>query len=116
MSYFCGVLLSVDRLFSLFFPLFVRSDCDDDSECVGDLVCMQRDGNEDVPGCGGENVGWRDGVDFCIRRYNDGEIMSLPPPLELFSLPEEDMSPGTPFLERVGDNNVSNLPRCKGKL
>lgn len=30
-----------------------QGDCDDDSQCAGDLKCFQRDGGMDVPGCSG---------------------------------------------------------------
>ena len=26
-------------------------DCDSNSDCEGDMMCLQRDGGEDVPGC-----------------------------------------------------------------
>ena len=42
-----------------------RGDCDLDSDCVGELVCFERDGVENnVPGCDGIAVA---DVDFCIR-------------------------------------------------
>ena len=34
-----------------------EGDCDSDSDCEGDLVCMERDGYESVPGCVGEGGG-----------------------------------------------------------
>lgn len=38
------------------FPLGkCQGDCDTDDECAGDLVCFQRDGNEHVPGCSGND-------------------------------------------------------------
>ena len=38
------------------FPLGqCQGDCDNDEECQSGLVCMQRDGGEDVPGCEGED-------------------------------------------------------------
>jgi len=38
------------------FPLGpCQGDCDNDDECQPGLVCMQRDGGEDVPGCEGED-------------------------------------------------------------
>ena len=38
------------------FPLGqCQGDCDNDDECQAGLVCMQRDGGEDVPGCEGED-------------------------------------------------------------
>jgi len=39
-------------------------DCDNDFDCVGDLICFQRDGEvNNVPGCPGRAV---DNVDYCI--------------------------------------------------
>ena len=45
-----------------------EGDCDSDSDCVGDLVCRQRSGNEAVSGCTGEG-GSRDvyGKDICMQ-------------------------------------------------
>jgi hypothetical protein len=43
-------------------------DCDDDSDCEGDLLCYQRDGDEDVPGCvWGDNSALHkaDDSDYC---------------------------------------------------
>ena len=34
-----------------------EGDCDVDSDCEGDLICLQRDGYENVPGCVGEGGG-----------------------------------------------------------
>mmetsp|Transcript_26813 Transcript_26813/g.58154 ORF Transcript_26813/g.58154 Transcript_26813/m.58154 type:complete len:409 (+) Transcript_26813:97-1323(+) len=40
-----------------------QGDCDDDSDCKGDLVCFERDGYEDVPGCNGRgDKDW----DYCV--------------------------------------------------
>ena len=37
---------------SLVTPLAMcEGDCDYDSDCKGDLICFQRDGDESVPGC-----------------------------------------------------------------
>ena len=30
-----------------------EGDCDNDSECAGDMICFQRPSNEVVPGCVG---------------------------------------------------------------
>jgi len=47
-----------------------EADCDDDTDCTGNLICYQRDGSEEVPGCRGDaRYGW----DYC--RWPD----SLPP-------------------------------------
>merc|ERR1711865_1176425 len=40
-----------------------EGDCDNDSQCASGLVCIQRDGHADVPGCGsaGGTADW----DYC---------------------------------------------------
>lgn len=39
------------------FPMAAcQGDCDTDSDCIGDLVCFQRGGLEEVPGCMGSGV------------------------------------------------------------
>ena len=46
------------------FPLQVcQGDCDSDTDCVGTLRCMQRTGNEIVPGCIGSP---EEGRDYCV--------------------------------------------------
>ena len=43
-------------------------DCDNDSECSGDLVCFQRRGNaQSVPGCIGTT---KSDVDYCIDKHD----------------------------------------------
>merc|ERR1711998_761021 len=39
-----------------------KGDCDVDTDCQGNLVCMQRSGAEPIPGCTGTAVG---GYDYC---------------------------------------------------
>jgi hypothetical protein len=49
------------------FPLgMCEGDCDNDSECAGDLVCFQRRANQAVPGCSG---GTSDSspTDYCVE-------------------------------------------------
>ena len=41
-------------------------DCDNDDQCVGDLICFQRTGDEFVPGC--TNVPGFTTEDFCIPK------------------------------------------------
>eukprot|EP00985_Skeletonema_marinoi_P019741 scaffold11430_cov165-Skeletonema_marinoi.AAC.1 len=48
-----------------------HGDCDDDSQCEGDLVCFQRSGNEDVPGCPGDATS---GADFCAVRATQNTV------------------------------------------
>ena len=43
-----------------------QGDCDDDTECAGDLVCYERVGVERVPGCLGQGVANRD---YCTHPY-----------------------------------------------
>ena len=46
------------------FPLAVcQGDCDNDNECQDGLICMQRNGNEEVPGCAGTAKKY---TDYCI--------------------------------------------------
>ena len=40
-----------------------QGDCDVDSHCQGDLICWQRDGDADVPGCKGAAV---PDHDYCV--------------------------------------------------
>ena len=42
--------------------VFFFSDCDNDDECEGDLICFHR-GNADVPNC----LGVPDSSDYCIK-------------------------------------------------
>eukprot|EP00581_Thalassiosira_minuscula_P032884 CAMPEP_0183767252 /NCGR_PEP_ID=MMETSP0739-20130205/12077_1 /TAXON_ID=385413 /ORGANISM="Thalassiosira miniscula, Strain CCMP1093" /LENGTH=268 /DNA_ID=CAMNT_0026006141 /DNA_START=51 /DNA_END=857 /DNA_ORIENTATION=- len=50
------------------FPLkLCEGDCDNDSECDGELVCFNRNGRTPVPGC--EGAGMR-GKDYC---HNDAD-------------------------------------------
>jgi hypothetical protein len=54
------------------FPLgLCQGDCDNDDECLGDLICFQRNG-ETIPGCAdGDQVNGR--ADFCIENPSDGD-------------------------------------------
>ena len=72
------------------FPLgMCQGDCDNDSECQGDLVCVQRDGFEKIPYCDGIGTF---GSDYCSR---------------------------LPVLERMGDNGTPPeafpLGLCQGE-
>jgi len=51
-----------------------KGDCDRDSDCQDGLVCMQRVGNEVIPGCQGNA---RSGIDFCIRLPSNQPTLSL---------------------------------------
>ena len=47
-----------------------EGDCDNDSDCVGDLICYERDGTNletHLPGCQGiPEYGW----DYCVNPYD----------------------------------------------
>ena len=80
---YCALRLTPNTLFlkgnngspSSNFPLKVcEGDCDNNSECAPGLVCLQRDGNEPVPGCIGIRT-WEE--DYC---YNPNWDSPSPPP------------------------------------
>jgi hypothetical protein len=48
-----------------------QADCDNDSQCAGNLICFQRDGLTPVPGCSGEG---KPNADYCI---NPQQVLSL---------------------------------------
>ena len=41
-----------------------EGECDSDLECMGDLVCFERTGFDNVPGCQGEG---RFSSDYCYQ-------------------------------------------------
>ena len=43
-----------------------QGDCDNDGECLGHLVCFERDGFTAVPGCDAGGSGDADGYDYCV--------------------------------------------------
>ena len=49
-----------------------QGDCDIDGHCQGDLICWQRDGDADVPGCKGAAV---PDHDYCV--VNPSELPPL---------------------------------------
>lgn len=53
----------------IYFTNFTRSSFSRlrvDDDCEGNLVCMQRSGDEPIPGCGG-NISPRSEADYCVR-------------------------------------------------
>ena len=56
-----------------------EGDCDSDSDCAGDLICLQRDGFEAVPGCSGAG-GARDvyAKDICVDKQASLSPSALP--------------------------------------
>jgi hypothetical protein len=58
-------VLGTDPNTSVIKLLMCQGDCDEDDDCEGDLICLQRERNEAVPGCSGsEGLGSK--TDFCI--------------------------------------------------
>ena len=62
-----------------------EGDCDNNSECAGDLKCFQRSANEMVPGCVG--VGVR-GKDYCYN-LNPGNPATVAPSASPFTKPTQ---------------------------
>eukprot|EP00931_Biecheleriopsis_adriatica_P060751 TRINITY_DN36495_c0_g1_i1.p1 TRINITY_DN36495_c0_g1~~TRINITY_DN36495_c0_g1_i1.p1 ORF type:complete len:2641 (-),score=486.46 TRINITY_DN36495_c0_g1_i1:92-6985(-) len=52
-----------------------QGDCDTDDDCAGGLMCFQRSGHTDIPGCKGDGTsGW----DYCIAPYHFTLPVSTP--------------------------------------
>ena len=107
------------------FPLkLCEGDCDNDGECAGTLVCMQRNGGEDVPGCKGFDSSLND---YCIE---DESLMKAPSAAPTKEVPTKSprptnepstlptMAPTKLSLIRVGNNgspsSVFPLGMCQG--
>jgi hypothetical protein len=116
-----------------------QGDCDSDYECAAGLLCRQRADDSPVPGCIGEGIGFRTGIDFCYDPADaegadapqvtpqNPPVAPSPTSVQVPSSPPanaptqqpvitsiEDMTLGTNFLEIIGDSNQTNVPRCKG--
>lgn len=101
------------------FPLNeCEGDCDEDDDCIGDLICIQRSTNsyKAVPGClGGETNSW--GTDYCARP--DAAIVTANPTTEPTVPPtiSPAPTPAYPRLMKIGNNwNNSGFPlnECEG--
>ena len=62
-----------------------EGDCDNNSECAGDLYCFQRSANEVVPGCVGAGVR---GKDYCYK-LNPGNPTTVAPSASPFNNPTQ---------------------------
>ena len=105
-----------------------EGDCDNNDECADGLICHQRDGNEDVPGCPG---GGNDSsiTDYCIRPAADAAtstISSSPTPIptttEPMTLPTVEPTPlptaeptPLPTVEPTALNLTTAEPTSMGK-
>ena len=57
------------------FPLQeCESDCDSDWDCDWGLVCMFREGNENVPGCTGIA---QPAYDYCVKRTSPTQLVLM---------------------------------------
>jgi hypothetical protein len=91
------------------FPLLLcEGDCDSDSDCAAGLVCFQRSGTENVPGCLGAG---QSGKDYC---YSASSIVPTP----ATSMPIQAPSSNFKTLRIDGDNGTPMtafpLPECSG--
>ena len=74
----------------LAFPLQAcKGDCDADTDCSGDMICFQRNGNEVVPGCVGTPENARD---YCIVPPPQTVSIKLGPDLSYVGNREYEMS------------------------
>jgi len=84
-----------------------EGDCDDNDDCEGDLICLQRSGFESVPGCSGEG-GSRDlfGKDICVTR--ESQCFT-----EFTIKVDEGTCSGDEFLEGI-QAAIENSRTCSG--
>eukprot|EP00581_Thalassiosira_minuscula_P030378 CAMPEP_0183780492 /NCGR_PEP_ID=MMETSP0739-20130205/56458_1 /TAXON_ID=385413 /ORGANISM="Thalassiosira miniscula, Strain CCMP1093" /LENGTH=481 /DNA_ID=CAMNT_0026023463 /DNA_START=172 /DNA_END=1617 /DNA_ORIENTATION=- len=93
------------------FPLCrCEADCDKDVDCAGDLVCFNRSGNEQVPGCKGAAS---EATDYCTHRpspnYLSVKTLGL---CEGDCDKDFDCAPGLFCFKR---NGFTEVPGCNGK-
>mmetsp|Transcript_117587 Transcript_117587/g.279185 ORF Transcript_117587/g.279185 Transcript_117587/m.279185 type:complete len:428 (+) Transcript_117587:58-1341(+) len=100
-----------------------EGDCNHDDDCSGSLRCMQRSGNEDVPGCNGLPF-W--GVDYCYDPACEPGNDPLPsppqpsPPNEASSttsappIQQDPMIIAPPLDSSYGQHGSQNMPKCAG--
>ena len=94
---------------------YSAGDCDRDSHCAEGLVCFQRNGDEEVPGCL-LGAGAVSGKDYCVSE----NATVLPPTLSPVSTPPSSTETCEGELRYVYDNgeNPESLPLgcCEGML
>lgn len=99
------------------FPLGpCEGDCDDDSDCVGALICFQRPmgGVEAIPGCAGTPVGGRD---YCYQDPNFGgsnAMIGMEEPV-LFSR-DENVLPIADDPLTLCEGDCDHNGQCEGSL
>lgn len=78
-----------------------EGDCDDDSDCAGDLICFHREKKEfkDVPGClGGDEDGSR--TDYCVDPADVANLSAFYTQDEIYTATESIPSAGAETLRR----------------
>mmetsp|Transcript_13320 Transcript_13320/g.28769 ORF Transcript_13320/g.28769 Transcript_13320/m.28769 type:complete len:787 (+) Transcript_13320:1072-3432(+) len=86
------------------FPLAeCQGDCDNDGDCQGELLCYQRTGTEQVPGCTGLGVSAKD---YCASRSDTS----------LLFLRGDNGSPGANFPLGLCEGDCDSNSDCQGTL
>ena len=88
-----------------------EGDCDSDLDCDSGLVCFQRIGLEDVPGCEGEGI---PEFDYCITKQELNDVGRSGTSLGLCQGDcdsDSDCLPGLRCMQRSGNEPI---PHCSG--
>ena len=96
-----------------------EGDCNNDAECSGDLVCYQRYGGDDAPGCTLSEKHRISRVDFCVAKQGGTPTapspVAVPPAPSPVAAPTPVASPPTiTDATYVGNGNNDNLGLCQG--
>lgn len=90
-----------------------QGDCDGDNTCQSGLLCMQRDGNEAVPGCSGLSA-IRFGIDFCYDPKDDPTYVA-PAPTTTAPIPAPaTAAPVAPPIQVSVPDNDGKKSKCEG--
>lgn len=83
-------------------------DCNTDADCLDNLVCFQRDGDEEVPGCGGAP---ERSADYCVF---PADATRPPSTVMIGATLPPGSAPTTVQLEFIGDGGSEPLGLCMG--
>lgn len=86
-----------------------EGDCDHSFECAGDLICYQRFGNEEVPGCTGSALYQ---YDFCYDPNLANNNSPVNPPVS--GAGGETWETPLKYLVGKGDEPPGKLKKCEG--
>lgn len=91
-------------------------DCDDSDDCIGDLICYNRDEGEPIPGCvfHPDGIDIEDDADYCIRKGDllDAGIVSFRLKWKEGYRWQDDPSEQFWCMEQSGDG--VEIERCDG--